>query len=170
MYYTLLNLSSQKNEYTMKKLILLFSALCLVVFVNAQSDKEEIELFQSMFGMEKKAAVADFVKVDDAQKDAFWQLYDEYETARKDLGKQRVDLLKQYAENYDKFSNETADKWTADVMKLSAATDKLIATYYKKVKKETNSIVALQFYQIENYFLTAIRMTILDQIPFVEGK
>lgn len=154
----------------MKKLILLFSAVCFTVFINAQSDKEEIELFQSMFGMEKKAAVADFVKLDDTQKDAFWKLYDEYETARKDLGKQRVDLLKQYAENYDKLSNETADKWTADVIKLSAATDKLIVTYYKKVKKATNPVTALQFYQLENYFLTAIRMTILDEIPFVEGK
>jgi hypothetical protein len=154
----------------MKKIILLFSAIFMVVLVNAQSDKEEVELFQSMFGMEKKAAVADFVKVDEAQKDAFWKLYDEYETARKDFGKQRIELLKQYAENYNKFSNETADKWTADVMKLTAATDKLIVTYYKKVKKVTNPVTALQFYQIENYFLTAIRMTVLDQIPFVEGK
>jgi len=42
---------------------------------------------QSIFGMEKKAIVDAFVKVEDAQKDAFWKIYDEYETARKELGK-----------------------------------------------------------------------------------
>jgi len=36
--------------------------------------------------MDKKAAVADFVKPSVQQKDAFWKLYDEYETQRKELG------------------------------------------------------------------------------------
>lgn len=56
---------------------------------------------------------------------------------------------------------------TKEVIKLSAATDKLIVKYYKKIKKATSPIVATQFYQIENYILTGIRMEILDEIPFL---
>jgi hypothetical protein len=110
--------------------------------------------------------VEEFVKVDPAQKDAFWQLYDEYETSRKDLGKQRIALLEQYADSYDRLTNETADAWTKEVISLGKKTDALLVTYYNKIKKVTNPIVALQFYQIEGYILSGIRLKILGEIPF----
>jgi len=154
----------------MKKLTLLFSALFLFAFANAQSNKEEVELYQAAFGMDKKAVVAEFVKVDAAQKDAFWKLYDQYETERKELGKKRIDLLNQYADNFNKLSNEFADKWVVDVIDLGKKTDALLANYYGKVKKATNPVVALQFFQVESYILSVIRFSILDEIPFPEMK
>ena len=92
----------------MKKVTILLAFILSFTLLKAQSNKEEIELVQSVFGMEKKAIVAEFVKVDAAQKDAFWALYDEYETKRKELGKNRVALLEDYANNYDKLTNEKA--------------------------------------------------------------
>jgi hypothetical protein len=154
----------------MKKMILFFVALLSVTFISAQSNKEEIDLIQAAFGMEKKAMVAEFVKVDSAQKDAFWSLYDEYETARKEFGKQRIKLLEQYAENYDKLTNESADTWTKEVISLGNKTDALMETYYNKIKKVTNPVVALQFYQVESFILTGIRIKILSEIPFPEKK
>ena len=76
----------------MKKYILIISVLFFASFAQAQSNKEEIDLMQAAFGREKKAVVADFVKVSATQKDAFWKFYDEYETQRKELGRQRIDL------------------------------------------------------------------------------
>ena len=154
----------------MKKGTLLLLALFTFAFVNAQSSKEEIDLMQAAFGMDKKAVVAEFVKVDAAQKDAFWKLYDEYETARKDLGKKRIELLNKYAENFDKLTNEFADSWTKEVLTLSEKTDALLVSYYNKVKKATNPVVALQFYQIEGYILSVVRASILEAIPFPETK
>jgi hypothetical protein len=154
----------------MKRITLILTAFLMIGIANAQSNKEEIDLLQSMFGMDKKAMVADFLKVDASKADAFWKLYDEYETKRKDLGKKRIDLLKQYAANYSSMSNETADLWMKDLIKLSSSTDKLIVDYYKKIKKVTDSVTALKFYHIESYILTSIRVGILEEIPFVEPK
>lgn len=73
---------------------------CLLVLLafafsglNAQSTQEEVDLIQSIFGMEKKVLVAEFVQPDAYQKDAFWQLYDTYEIAR-DLLKEVLALTK----------------------------------------------------------------------------
>jgi hypothetical protein len=120
--------------------------------------------------MEKKAMVAEFVQVDAAQKDAFWALYDEYETARKDLGKKRIDLLNKYAENYDNLTEEFADSWTKEILSLTKSTDKLLVTYYNKIKKATNAVVALQWWQVEGYILSGIRFSILESVPFPEKK
>jgi len=112
----------------------------------------------------------EFVQVDPAQKDAFWTLYDEYETSRKDLGKERINLLNQYAENYAKLSNETAEAWTAKVIDLGKKTDALMLSYYNKIKKATNPVVALQFYQVESYILSGIRLSLLEQLPLPDLK
>ena len=102
----------------MKKLLFIFIAFVAAGIANAQSNKEEVDMIQSVFGMEKKALVADFMSLDAAKADAFWKLYDEYETQRKELGKKRIDLMEQYANNYNGMSAEVADKWMADVIKL----------------------------------------------------
>ena len=122
---------------------------------------------QAAFGMEKKQIVANFVKPSDAQKDAFWKLYDEYETQRKDLGKQRIALLTQYADEFLTMTPAQADAWTKGVIELQKKTDGLIVTYYGKVKLISDGLVATQFYQIENYILTAIRAKMLQNVPFV---
>ncbi|MCX6247378.1 MAG: hypothetical protein NTW10_06570 [Bacteroidetes bacterium] len=151
----------------MKKYILLIAALFLASFAYTQSNKEEVDLMQAAFGMDKKAVVADFVKPSPAQKDAFWKLYDEYETQRKELGKQRIALLKQYADKYTMMTPLQADEWTKKVIDLQKKTDGLIVTYYGKIKTISDGLVATQFYQIENYILTAIRMQVLQNVPFL---
>jgi hypothetical protein len=151
----------------MKKYLLLTAVLFLTSFAWAQSNKEEIDLVQAAFGRDKKAVVADFVKPSPAQKDAFWKLYDEYETQRKVLGRQRIVLLKQYADHYFDFTSIQADTWTKQVIELQKKTDNLIATYYGKVKTISDGIVATQFYQIEYYVLGMIRMQILQNVPFL---
>jgi len=152
----------------MKKYILFTFALFFATFAYTQSNKEEVDLVQAAFGMEKKAIVADFVQLTEVQKDAFWALYDEYETQRKEYGKERIDLLKQYAEQYTTMTSDQADAWTKKVMDLQIKTDKLISTYYEKVKKVSDGVVATQFYQIENYILSMIRMQILQEVPFLK--
>jgi hypothetical protein len=154
----------------MKKLILIFAVVLFAGIAKAQSNKEEIDLIQSVFGMEKKALVADFMNLEGTKADAFWKLYDEYETQRKDLGKKRIDLMEQYSNNYNGMPAEVADKWMADVMKLGKSTDKLLETYYKKIKKACDPVTALKFWHVESYILNSIRATITSEMPWVKTK
>lgn len=154
----------------MKKYILIIATVFMASYAFAQSNKEEVDLIQAAFGMDKKAAIADFIKPAETQKAAFWKLYDEYETQRKELGKQRIALLEQYAEQYTTLTSEQADAWSKKVMDLQKKTDNLISTYYTKILKISDGIVATQFYQFENYVLAVIRAQILIEIPFVEKK
>ncbi len=154
----------------MKKYILIAAVLFIASFAYSQSNKEEVDFYQAAFGMDKKAVVNDFVHPSAAQKDAFWKLYDEYETQRKELGKQRIELLEQYANQYQKMTSQQADAWTKKVIALQQKTDKLIVDYYAKVLKISDGVVATQFYQIENYILTAIRAEVLQAVPFLPKK
>ncbi|WP_020529604.1 hypothetical protein [Flexithrix dorotheae] len=151
-----------------KTLGILFSLLVSTFFTgHAQSNSEEIEFIQSIFGKNKKMIVEEFVQPSEAHSQAFWDLYDEYEIKRKELGKKRLDLLNEYAENYSEINDESAKTWMKEVITLKKSTDKLLDSYFKKMSKATSPVVATQFYQAESYILTMIRYSILDSIPFV---
>lgn len=150
----------------MKKL-LAFAVICLPLFSLAQSNKEDIDLIQSIYGKEKKTIVADFIKLEGAQKDAFWKLYDEYEGKRKTLGQKRVALLEKYAANYGSMDDAATSSLIKETVSLGAETDKLIATYHKKIEKVAGAKPAAQFYQLEVYLLSAIRTAIFENIPFI---
>lgn len=150
----------------MKKLLLI-AALFVSVAGFAQSNKEDVDLIQSIYGKEKKEIVAGFIKLEGAQKDAFWKLYDEYEAQRKELGKERISLLERYANGYMTMDDATTDKLMMDMTKLGLKTDKLVSTYYGKIKKASGAKAAAQFVQIETYLLSAVRATILENIPFI---
>lgn len=150
----------------MKKLFIL-AAICLPIIVSAQSNKEDVDFVQSIYGKEKKTIVAEFIKLDGPQKDAFWVLYDEYETKRKELGKKRVGLLEKYAASYSTIDDATTSQIIKETIALSAATDKLIATYHKKMEKASGAKAAAQFYQLEVYLLSVIRASIFENIPFI---
>ena len=110
---------------------------------------------------------AGFIQLEGAQKDAFWITYDEYETKRKALGKKRIDLLHKYVDGYATLDDATTDNMIKEMISLQGQTDKLIATYYDKVKKGSGVKAAAQFYQFENYILAAIRSAIMENIPLI---
>ena len=151
----------------MKKTLLIFSFLLVTQVLLAQSDKEEIDFFQSVFGMEKKALVAEFIKLEGAPKDAFWVAYDEYETKRKELGKKRIGLLEKYVNGYSTMDDAGMEQITKEIISLQGETDKLIVTYYNKIKKGSGVKAAAQFYQFENYILSKIRAEIMENIPLI---
>jgi hypothetical protein len=150
----------------MKKLlsfaiVLLISSSALF----AQSIKEEIEYYQSLFGMEKKGVVASFLELD--EKDAFWEMYDEYETLRKELGQKRLKTLFAYADHYEDLTDEKTDQLIKESIATRNSVNTLIAKYYKKAKKISGSKTAAQFYQIENYFINAISSQLYITVPLI---
>jgi len=117
--------------------------------------------------MEKKTLVAAVIQPEAGKSDAFWILYDQYETKRKELGKRRIALLNSYADSYDTLDEVSIDKILKEMMSLQVTTDKLIGSYAKKIKKSVDVKTAAQFYQIEGYLLSKIRTVILENIPVI---
>lgn len=149
----------------MRKLSLSLLFITCLSFSNiAQTNQDEIQLMQSLYGMEKRDIVAEYVELNDSQEKDFWLLYDEYEVKRQEIGKERFRLLTSYVSEYGEVKPENADSFMKQVIPLRIKSDKLVDNYFKKIKASTDPIVAMQFYQIENYLSDAIRMELLEEI------
>ena len=151
----------------MKKTIIAMIIAFMSLGAYAQTVQSEIELFQAAFGVEKAKMVMAFVKPGDEYMATFETLYNEYETQRKALGQESIELLNEYSEIWSGMTNEQAEEFMAKVIKLRKEREKLIQTYYNKLKKQTTPIIAAQFYQVETYILAKLQGMLYDNIPFI---
>ena len=149
----------------MIKSLLSFIIILFISFSNlAQTTQDEVQLMQSLYGMEKRDIIGEFIELNESQENEFWKIYDEYELKRQEIGKERYRLLTSYVNDYGEVRPENADNFMKQVIPLRIKSDKLVDNYYKKIKSRTDPIVAMQFYQIENYLADAIKMELLEEI------
>jgi hypothetical protein len=132
-----------------------------------QASQEDIDLFVTAFGKEKKALTREFMKIDPAHQDEFWNLFDAYETERQVLATKRWILLNQYIAQIESMTEDQAEDMMKEIMAQSKTSNKLIDTYYKKIKKVVSVKVAAKFYQLEHYLLSGVRMEILNLVPII---
>jgi len=156
----------------MKKLFnhpFIFTVLLLFMspFVMAQSNKEDIDIIQSAFGKDKKELIRDYMGLPGKDSAAFWKLYDEYEDKRKVIGRERINLLEQYANGYQNLDNAKADKLATAILLNDAKYNTLYQTYYKKFSSILGAKNAAKFLQLEMYVQTYVRANVMREIPLI---
>jgi hypothetical protein len=158
------------NQNKMKKI---FSMLTLAVMILSVSSlksfaqTDEIQLIQSMWGIEKREIVKQYMALSEAEATAFWPVYDAYQEEYKALGKERLMIISDYADNLATITNEKADELALRLLKNNASVDKLQSKYYAKFKKVIPATRAVQFMQLDTYLQTMIRAEIQNNIPFI---
>ena len=151
----------------MKKLILVAFIAVFAMVSNAQSNAEEIALMQSVYGMQKKDLIAKHMKLEAGQADLFWQMYDEYEVARKEIGLKRVKNIEMYAEKYENLTTEDANALIKASMEVQKGFISLWEKTYKNMSKSISPVTAAQFIQVEMFFENMVRQELSMDIPLI---
>ena len=153
----------------MNQLRNLLFVLLLIPFVSlhAQTDDEDIDYIQSIFGEERREIYEEFIQAEGTAATEFWRLYDDYEARLLSMGKRRFELLDRYADNYGNHTPEQLNELMGNIIQQKTNLDKLINSYYKKIRKASGPKVAAQFWQMENYMLAVTRTAIMETIPFI---
>lgn len=151
----------------MKNLLIICCAVIISFGASAQTT-DDINLVQSIWGKEKRDIVADNMNLTAQEETAFWAAYDKYEVARKDLGKERLAILQQYADDYGSIADKEATELINKGIANNIAIQKLVKKTFKSMSKSIPPLKVAKFVQLENYFLTGIQMYIQESIPFVD--
>jgi methanogenic corrinoid protein MtbC1 len=148
----------------MKKLLLLV-VISMYGFSSKAQSNDDLAFFQSIWGMEKRAIVQEYMGI--VPESPFWQEYDAYEYSRKELYRERIEILSEYADNFTSLSDDKATDLINRAAANNIALQKLLKKTFKKVSKTVSAVEAAKFIQLENYFLIAIQMNIQENIPFI---
>lgn len=149
----------------MKKLLI---TLTIAFFASTSfAQTNEVEMFQSVFKVEKKALLMDYLQLTNEEAQAFWPLYEAYEAERGELGNQRIALIKKYAEEWKTLTPEQADELANESFAIINKRNKLHQKYYKKMKKAVGALRAAQFVQFERFVQTMIDAELNNNMPLI---
>jgi hypothetical protein len=100
----------------------------------------------------------------------FWPLYDQYIQDTIKINDTRWDLIKDYATNYDKMSDDLA----ADYMKRSAAVDQQLIALREKYVPMFGKVVSAKktamWYQIDRRLDLVIDLQLAAMVPVVDAS
>jgi len=149
-----------------KQTFLLLGVLFILSGINANA-QDDVQQIQKEWGRDKKVLVGMAMDLSASDSVKFWPLYDKYEKERQRLGRERLKILTEYADNLDNLTNTKTDDIINRLFKNDAALTKLHQQYYTSVKTKMNARQAAKFLQIETYFNTAIRSAVQDELPYI---
>lgn len=150
------------------KFILVAAFLFSPAFLWAQSIDDEITLIQTAFGMERRALIEEYMGYDrNAQ---FWTVYNDYETERRGIIRERIKTINDYLEKFDKLSDAEADAITKSIIRNNASINALHKKYHKRFNKVVSPIETAKFLQLDTYIQNTIILAISESLPFIGEK
>jgi hypothetical protein len=152
-----------------KPLILLSLALVAGVSLYAQETYQEsyLELLRADLKTQKVAIVTVNMGLTDAQGQVFWPIYRKYDAELTTFNDQRIALIKDYAENFEKMTDAKADALSKQVFALLGKRLKLQEKYYEEFAKALNPVLAAKFMQIERQINALVDLQIGSEIPLI---
>lgn len=156
----------------MKKVLILsvlVLALSLPPAIAAEAPSLNAQKAGEMLSMARRDVFEASMKLTDAQKNTFWELYSAFEKERTLVSQSALGLVESYM---NKLSTNTDEQFVKMMTDSAANQRKLIdlrTKYAKAMAKQIAPQVGVRFYQIEDYLSTAARLDVLDNMPFLGG-
>jgi hypothetical protein len=134
---------------------------------NAQVDSY-MEMLRTDVRAEKVAVITEVMEFSDAEAEAFWPIYREYELELAKLFDERLALIKDYAEHFETLDDAKADELISTAFKNREKRTKLHKSYYKKFKKAIGAKRAAKFTQLDNQIDLLIDLQIAANLPLID--
>lgn len=106
------------------------------------------------------------LSAEDAAK--FWPIYSDYDAQLAKLNDQRVENIKEYAQNYDDMTDAKADELIQKSLAYQKQRGELLAQTYSKVKDALGAVTAARFAMIEHQLLLIIDLQIISSLPVAQ--
>lgn len=151
----------------MKKLLSLGFLLLVPALGYGQDVNSFVELLRSDIRTQKVAIIAEAMQFEEPEAAAFWPVHREYENALSEILDGRLELIKEYAANYQSMTDEKAAELATASLELEAARTDLKEEYFGRFSEALSPIRAARFLQIDNQLNMVIDLQIASQLPLI---
>jgi len=127
-----------------------------------------VELLRSDVRSQKIAIITELMPLTEKEDEAFWPIYRAYDVELSALNDRRVQLIADYAKNFEAMTDAAADRIALGALDFEAKRAALKAKYFDKVKAALSAKQAARFLQVENQLLLLIDLQISASLPIVE--
>jgi len=133
-----------------------------------QVTDDTIQLMRQDIRSERKKIVAANLPLTEAEAVKFWPVYDRYVADRSKIYDTRFALIKQYAQNYDKLTDEQArgliKGWVTSEEQMAQLRLRWMPEFEKVISPKKTAM----FYQIDRRLGYMLELQLSSQIPLVK--
>jgi len=126
------------------------------------------ELLRSDVRAQKAAIITELMQFTEDEDAKFWPVYREYEAELAKVNDDRIALIKEYADSYDKMTDDIADRLARGVLDVEGRRHALKLKYYDRFKSVLPPRTAARFLQVENQILLILDLQIAASLPIVQ--
>lgn len=153
-----------------RTMVLCLAALTVIpLFAQGKPADTDMEILRGKLKADKKVVVAANMDLNDAEKKAFWPIYDAYQKDLQGLNDRLIKAILAYADAYNK--NTITDEQATSLSNAALSIDQdevtLRKTYAEKLKGVLPGKKVARYLQIENKIRAVVRYEIADNIPLV---
>ncbi len=154
----------------MKKITFVISLILFCSAAYSQTVDDYIEVARDVLKTEKKAAIAEAMQLTDQESGPFWELYNEYNFELSKVQNMRIQVIKDFAENFENMTDAKADELWLNSLSYQQELVKLKKSYYGKFKKILPAGKAARYFQAENKIEALVNAQLALDIPLVETR
>ena len=152
----------------MKKILLICAIIFSGIIAKAQSDADIWELVKTDLKVEYKTIIIESMVFNDAEAEAFWPIFNDYMIKKNTNLDHNMNILKDYADNYDDLTDEKIEKLIKSVQSQRSTRLKNRNAYYKSLKKALGVRKAAKLFQIDGQINTLFDFQLASQIPLID--
>jgi hypothetical protein len=152
-------------------LVIALAVALAVVAVPAVAQDQQADTMQMVrdkIRADKKLFIAENLPLTAAEAKAFWPVYDSYQQELRALNDRTIKLIKEYANNYQTMSDQTAKKLMDEYLAIDAARLKIRQVYVPRFRKVLREKQVARYYQLENKVQAAVSYELAAEIPLVK--
>lgn len=145
----------------------LFACAIFCVSSMFAQDNDLIELLRSDIQTEKKAIITENMLFTEEESTTFWPLYNDYQHEFGKIQDELVQLVKDYTNEYEVMTDETAlALWTRN-QAIQAKKQALDKKYFKIMDKALATRTVVKFFQIENRLEMLLDIQLQSELPLI---
>jgi len=151
-------------------IMVMLAAIVAMVAPTLAQDKpaDNMQIVLEKTRADKKLFVAENMQLTETEAKAFWPVYEQYQDELFLLRARTAKLIKDYAEGYEKITNDTAKKLLDELMVIEGLGPKLRQAYLPKFRKALPEVKVVRYYQIENKIYAVLLYELARNIPLVK--
>ena len=127
----------------------------------------DIQLLRSDLQTSKNAIIAHTMQFTDTESAAFWPVYRDYARDQHALADERLQLIKDYAQNLDNMSDNKAKDMVQRMINIEDKTLNLREDYWPRFMTALGAKRAARFYQVDNRLTLMVNIQLASEIPLV---
>jgi len=125
-----------------------------------------LQLLRSDIRNQKTKILAEGMDLSEAEGQAFWVVYREYELELAKLGDERAQLFKDYAAAFHTMTDAKAEEIMRRSFELDRQHTELRNRFFDRFAAATSARTAARFYQIESQVDALVYIRIAAEVPF----